>query len=107
MSNLSLSDSDSDIGASESSDRFPAQQHTLSLDIFDSNSGLSSSVSDSGSIVSKSSTSIPFFAPQQIPLLELSDSDSVLSFLTFNFIPRVPEPPVKLEFITKGYLLVL
>jgi len=102
VSNLSLSDSDSDIGASESSDRFPAWQHTLFLDIFDSNSGLSLSVSDSGSIVSKSYTSILFSAPQQIPLLELSDSDSVLSFSTFSFISRVPEPPVKLELLVNS-----
>jgi len=97
VSNLSLSDSDSDMEASESSHRIPTQQHTPSLDISDSDSRLLSFVSDSGSIVSKSSTSALFSAPQQISLLELSDSDSVLSCLTSGSVPRVPESPVKLE----------
>ena len=66
-------------------------------DISDSDSGLSLSVSDSGSIVSKSSSSALFSAPQQVPSSELSDSDSVLSFSTSGSVPRVPEPPVKLE----------
>jgi len=77
VSNLSLSDFNFNMGASESSDGFPAQQHTLSPDISDSDSGLSSSVSDSGSIVSELSTSALLSAPQQIPSSELSDSASV------------------------------
>ena len=92
MSNLSLSDSDADMGASESSDEFPTWQHTPSPDLSDSVSELSSSVSDSGSIVFKSSTSALFFALQQISLLELSDSAFVLSFSTFGSNSRIPEP---------------
>ena len=87
----------SDIDASESSDIYPTWQHTSSLDISDSDSGLLSSVSNSGFTVSKSSTSTLFSAAQQIPSLELSDSDSVLSFSISGSIPKVPESPVKLE----------
>jgi len=97
VSHLSISDSDSNMEASESSDEFPTWRHTPSPGISDSRSRLSSSVSDSGSIVSQSSTSAPFSAPQQIPSSELSDSCSVLSFSTSSSIPRVPESPVKLE----------
>jgi len=49
---LSLSNSDANIKASESSDGFSTWRHTPSPDIYDSDSGLSSSISDSGSIVS-------------------------------------------------------
>jgi len=63
VSHLSISDSTSDIEASESSDKSPTWWHTLSLDISDSRSGLSLSVSDSGSIVSELSTSALFSAP--------------------------------------------
>jgi len=94
---LSISDSGSDIETSESSDIYPTWRHTPSLDISDSDSGLSSSVSNSGSIVSKSSTSVLFSTPQQIPSSELSDSDSVLSFSTSGSVPRVLKSPVKLE----------
>ena len=63
VSNLSLSDSNSNVGASESSDKFPTWRHTPSLDLSDSVSKLSlSSVSDSGSIVS-TSTSTLFLTP--------------------------------------------
>jgi len=97
VSHLSISDSDSDMKASESSDEFPTWRHTPSLGISDSHSRLSSSISDSGSIVSQLSTSAPFSAPQQIPSSELSDSCSVLSFSTSSSVPRVPESRVKLE----------
>jgi len=97
VSHLSISDSSSDINASESSNIYPTWRHTPPLDISDSDSGLSSSISDSGSIVSKSSASALFSASQRIPSSELSDSDSVLSFLNSGSVPRVPESPVKLE----------
>ena len=97
VTDLSISDSGSDIETSESSDIYPTWRHTPSLDISDSDSGLSSSVSNSGSIVSKSSTSVLFSTPQQIPSSELSDSDSVLSFSTSGSVPRVLKSPVKLE----------
>jgi len=87
VSNLSLSDSDSNMEALESSDRFPTWQHTLSPNIFDSDSRLLSSVSDSSSIVSELSTSAPFSALQQIPSSEPSDSDFVLSLLTSSVMP--------------------
>ena len=59
VSNLSLSDSNSNVGASESSDKFPTWRHTPSLDLSDSVSKLSlSSVSDSGSIVSTSTSTL-------------------------------------------------
>jgi len=96
VSELSLSDSNSNIDALESSDIYPTWQHTLPLDISDSDSRLLSSVSDSGSIISKSSSAL-FSTPQQIPSSELSDSDSVLSCSTSGSVPRVPESPVKLE----------
>jgi len=63
VSDLSISDPGSDINASESSDIYPTWRHTPSLDISDSDSGLSSSVSDFGSIVSNSSTSALSSAP--------------------------------------------
>jgi len=95
---LSLSDSDADMEASESSDGFSTWRHTPSPDIYDSDSGLSSSISDSGSIVShQSATSAPFSAPQHVLSSESSDSDSVLSFSTSGSVPEVPESPVKLE----------
>jgi len=97
VTDLSISDSGSDINASESSDIYPTWRHTPSPDISDSDSGLSSSVSDSGSIVSKSSASALFSAPQQTSSSELSDSDSVLSFSTSSSVPKVPESPVKTE----------
>jgi len=94
---LPISNSDSDMEASESSDEFPTWRHTPSPGISDSRSGLSSSVSNSGSIVSQSSTSAPSSAPQQISLLELSDSDSALSFSTSSSVSEVPESSAKLE----------
>jgi len=97
VSQLSISDFGSDIDASESSDIYPTWRHTLSLDLSDSVSGLSSSVSDSGSIVSQSATSAPFPTPQQIPSSELSDSDSVLSFSTSGSVSEIPESSTKLE----------
>jgi len=97
MLELSLSDFDSSIEASESSDIYPTWRHTPPLDISDSDSGLSLSVSDSGSIVSKFSTSALFSALQQIPSSEPSDSDSVLSFSTSSSVPRVPKSPIKLK----------
>jgi len=81
----------------ESSDEFPIWRHTLSPDIFDSVSGLLSSVSDSGSIVSQSATSALLSAPQQILSSELSNSDFVLSFSTSSSVSRFLESPVKLE----------
>jgi len=101
---LSISDSGSDIDASESSDIYPTWQHTPPLDISDSDFRLLSSISNSGSIVSKSSTSAPFPALQQILLSELSDSDSVLSFSTSGSIPRVLESLVKLESLVDSLL---
>jgi len=97
VSNLSLSDSDFNMEALESSHRIPTQQHTPPPNISDSDSRLLSSVSDSGSIVSELSTSALFSALQQISLSELSDSDSVLSFSTSGSISSVPESPVKLK----------
>jgi len=93
ISNLLLSDSDSNIKALESSDEFPAWRHTLSLDLSDSDSESSSSVSDFGSIVSESSTSTLL----QILLLELSDSASSLSSLTSGSDPGILESLVKLK----------
>ena len=87
--NLSLSDSNADMEALESSDGFSTWWHTLSPDIPDSDSGLSLAIFDSGSIVSQLATSALFFASQQILSLELSDSDSVLSFLTSGSVPEV------------------
>jgi len=95
---LSLSDSNADMEASESSDGFSTWQHTLSPDIYDPDSRLSSSISNSGSIVShQSATSAPFSAPQHILSSESSDSDSVLAFSTSGSVLKVPESPVKLE----------
>jgi len=94
---LPISDSNSDMEASESSDELYTWRHTPSLGISDSRSGLSSSVSDSGSMVSESSTSAPSSALQQIPLLELSDSHSVLSFSTSGSVSEVLESSTKLE----------
>jgi len=99
VSHLSISDSASDMDASESSDEFPTWRHTPSPGISDSHSGLSSSVSDSGSIVSESSTSTPFSAPQQIPSSELSDSRSVLSSSTSGSVSEVPKSSVTLELL--------
>jgi len=84
--------------ASESSDGFSTWRHTLSPDIYDSDSRLSSSISDSGSIVShQSATSAPFSAPQHVLSSESSDSNSVLSFSTSSSVSEVPESPVKLD----------
>jgi len=97
VSHSSISDSGSDIDASESSDIYPTWRHTPSPDLSDSVSGLSSSVSDSGSIVSQSATSAPFPTPQQIPSSELSDSDSVPSFSTSSSVSEILESSTKLE----------
>jgi len=97
VSQLSISDSGSDMEASDSSDGFPTWQHTLSLGISDSCSGLSSSVSDSGSIVCQSSTSAPYSALQQLLSSELSDSHPVLSFSTSGSVSEIPESSAKLE----------
>jgi len=99
VSELSLSDFDSDIETSESSDRFFTRQQPLSLDLSDSILELSLSVSDSGSIVSKLSTSAPFSALQQILLSELFDSASVLLSSTSSSDPGIPESPVKLKLL--------
>jgi len=97
VSHSSISDSDSDIEASESSDDFLTWRHTSPPGISDSGSGLSSSVSNSGSIVSQSSTSAPSSAPQRIPSSELSDSYSALSFSTSGSVSEVPKSSAKLE----------
>jgi len=92
---LSLSDSEADMEASESSDGFSTWQHTPSPDIYDSDSGLSLSISDFGSIVShQSATSALFSAPQHVLSSESSDSNSVLSFSTSSPVPEVSESPV-------------
>jgi len=96
---LPISDSDSDMEASESSDELPTWQHTPFLGISDSRSRLSSSVSNSGSMVSESSTSALSSAPQQIPSSELSNSHSVLSFSTSGSVSEVPKSSTKLESI--------
>jgi len=95
---LLLSDSDADMEALESSDRFSTWRHTPSLDIYDSDFRLLSSISNSGSIVShQSATSAPFSVLQHVLSSESSDSDSVLAFSTSGFVPEVLESPVKLE----------
>jgi len=94
-----MSDSDSNMEASESSDDFLTWRHTPSLGISDFGSGLSLSVSNSGSIVSQLSTSAPSFAPQQILSSELSDSRSALSFSTSGSVSEVPESSAKLELL--------
>jgi len=97
VSHSSISNSNSEMEASESSDIYPTWRHTPSLDLSDSVSGLLLSVSDSGSIVSQSATSAPPSALQQILLPELSDSYSALSFSTSGSISEIPESSAKLE----------
>ena len=92
---MSLSDSDADMEALESSDGFSTWRHTLSPDIYNSDSGLLSSISDSSSIVShQSATSALFSAPQHVLSSESSDPSSVLSFSTSGSAPEVLESPV-------------
>jgi len=93
VSNLSLSDPDSDIEALESSDKFSAQWHTPFLDLSDSDFKLLLFVPDFGSIVSESSTSTLL----QILSSELSDFASSLSSLTSGSDSRILESSVKLE----------
>jgi len=97
VSHSSMSDSNSNMEASESSDEFLTWRHTPSPGISDSGSRLSLSVSNSGSIVSQSSTSAPSSTPQQILSSELSDSCSALSFSTSGSVSEVPESSAKLE----------
>jgi len=97
ISHSSMSDSDSNMEALESSDDFLTWRHTPSPGISDSGSGSLLSVSDSGSIVSQLSTSALSSAPQQIPSSELSDSHSALSFSTFSSVSEVPESSAKHE----------